>query len=105
MAQAKPTKPTQPSSLSDQEQKPVESPKSVELNLLVPAAAIQDLWESEDPNAKAQEHFLNYIQVESKRRDEDLQKWDDCERRFEPNELKWIANFTVDNLVFCKDKL
>jgi hypothetical protein len=34
-----------------------------------------------------------------------LQKWDEFEKRFEPSELGWIANFLVQNLVFCKSKL
>ena len=49
--------------------------------------------------------FQNYLQTESTKRNEDLNKWDDCESRFEPNELKWIANFNVDNLVFCRTNL
>lgn len=71
----------------------------------MPAACIDELWNAEDPNAKAQELFQNYLQTESTKRNEDLNKWDDCESRFEPNELKWISNFNVDNLVFCRTNL
>ncbi len=45
------------------------------------------------------------MQSEAEARKQDLNKWDDCESRFEPNELKWIGNFMVDNLVFCKNTL
>ena len=31
--------------------------------------------------------------------------WNENENRFEPNELKWIADFVVGNLVFVKKEL
>merc|ERR1712166_61374 len=94
-----------PSQMSEHEVTKMDSPKAVEELRLVPTAVIDELWNAHDPNAKAQELFLTYLSTESTKRNEDLNKWDDCESRFEPNELKWIANFNVDNLVFCKSKL
>lgn len=31
-----------------------------------------------------------------------MNKWDENESRFEPQELKWVANYIVNNLVFCR---
>jgi len=93
-----------PSQMSEHEVTKMDSPKAVEELRLVPTAVIDELWNAQDPNAKAQELFLTYLSTESTKRNEDLNKWDDCESRFEPNELKWIANFNVDNLVFCKTR-
>lgn len=35
----------------------------------------------------------------------DLVSWDEFESRFEANELKWIADFVVNNMVFVKTTL
>ena len=35
----------------------------------------------------------------------DLVSWDEYESRFESNELKWIADFVVNNLVFVRSTL
>lgn len=95
-----------PSQMSEHDvnKEKIDTPKAVEEPRIVPSAVIDELWNAQDPNAKAQELFLSYLSTESAKRNEDLNKWDDCESRFEPNELKWIANFNVDNLVFCKTK-
>lgn len=71
----------------------------------MPAGDIDALWNAEDPNAKGQELFMNFIQAESQSKKEDLNKWDDCESRFEPSELRWISNSLVNNLIFCRTKL
>lgn len=72
---------------------------------VVPAAAIAELWSAQDPNANAQELFKTFLSNESAAQKVDLNKWDDCESRFEPNELKWIADFIVNNLVFCRETM
>lgn len=70
---------------------------------VVRSSQIAGLWEAKDPNAHAQELFNNWLHSESQMRKEDLNKWDECESRFEPAELKWIGNFIVNNLVFCRE--
>jgi hypothetical protein len=49
--------------------------------------------------------LLDWLSRESVSRSQDLQKWDEFQPRFEPSELSWIANFIIQNLVFCKSKL
>lgn len=34
-----------------------------------------------------------------------LQNWDEYENRYEPNELKWIADYIIHGLVFAKKDL
>ena len=34
-----------------------------------------------------------------------MRSWDENENRFESNELKWISDYVVNNLVFIKTKL
>lgn len=99
-----PARAQQQSQLSENE-KPQDSPKTTDQSCVVPPDCVQSLWSAQDPNAKAQELFMNFLEAESKSKGEDLNKWDDCESRFEPNELRWIGNFIVNNLVFCKSKL
>lgn len=72
---------------------------------VIPTNQIATLWDSPDPNAHAQSLFLAYLQNESLSQKTDLNKWDDCESRFEANELRWIADFIVNNLVFCRTQL
>lgn len=66
--------------------KDVTSEKHVEEPRLIPSAAVQEVWTSSDPNLKAQELFTEFLRTESGRRDQDLNKWDDCENRYEPAE-------------------
>ena len=36
---------------------------------------------------------------------QNLHTWDENESRFEPNELKWIGDFIINNLIFIKKEL
>lgn len=85
--------------------KDVVSEKQPEEPRLVPTHEVQNVWNSSDPNMKAQELFTEFLRTESGKRDQDLNKWDDCENRFEPAEMRWIANYIVDSLCFAIDKL
>jgi hypothetical protein len=39
------------------------------------------------------------------KRQQDFMAWDEFEKRYESNELKWIADFVINNLVFVKTAL
>ena len=67
--------------------------------------SIQALWEAEDPNKFAQNLILSHVEEISEVSGEDWRKWDDTEDRFEGDELKWIADYVVRNLVFIKSDL
>lgn len=95
----------QPSALSEYTQQQPDTQKSFFDSKVVPASSVADLWIAANPNAHAQELFKTFLQNESTVQKVDLNKWDDCESRFEPNELKWIADFIVNNLVFCRTQL
>ena len=66
---------------------------------------VNDLWEAENPNEAAQRLILAHVENVSEQTGEDWRSWDENEDRFEPNELKWIADFAVRNLVFIKTDL
>ena len=66
---------------------------------------VQSLWQSENPNLMVSRLILDYVEDESERTGQDWHKWDEYESRFEPNELKWIADYIVRNLVFVKSDL
>ena len=48
---------------------------------------------------------MAHVEDVSEQTGEDWRSWDENEDRFEPNELKWIADFAVRNLVFIKSDL
>ena len=66
---------------------------------------VNDLWNDVSPNAMAQSLILAHVQDYCEQTQEDWRTWDEYEDRFEPNELKWIADFVVRNLVFIKTDL
>ena len=78
--------------------------KTYSMYLLKPEN-VCDLWESSEPNADAQKLILSHIEDCSEVTSEDWRTWDENEDRFEANELKWIADFVVRNLVFIRSDL
>ena len=66
---------------------------------------ISQVWESEQPNQAVQQHLLNYIDRISQTHDRKYQDWDEFENRYEPSELKWLADFELHNLIFLKETL
>ena len=46
---------------------------------------VDELWEAEDPVDKAQEFLLEYIDVYNEANGENIQKYDQYEKRYEPN--------------------
>ena len=66
---------------------------------------VSELWEAEDPNKYAQRLIYLHIEDVSEQSGEDWRTWDEFEERFEADELKWIADFLVRNLVFVRSDL
>ena len=52
-----------------------------------------------------QKILLEFINDEGERSGQDLRTWDEFESRYEENELKWISDYVVSNLVFIKNEL
>lgn len=71
-------------------------------NMIVPASQVQALWDSANPNSHACELFSAWLSAESAAHERNLNEWDELQKRFEPDELKWISDFVVDCLVFAK---
>ena len=72
---------------------------------LVRPEQVDELWDSPEPNMYAQNLLLEHIEEFGEATQQDLMSWNENENRFEPNELKWIADFVVGNLVFVKKEL
>jgi hypothetical protein len=49
--------------------------------------------------------ILDHIEELSEATGQDLMSWDENENRFEVNELKWLGDFVVGNLVFIRKEL
>ena len=49
--------------------------------------------------------ILEFIEDEGERTGKNWSEWDEYESRFEAGELKWIADYVVRNLVFCRSDL
>lgn len=69
---------------------------------VIPASQISAVWNAADPSAQVKQLFLQFLAQESEAKRQDFQKWDEFEMRFEENELNWISDFILNNLVFCK---
>jgi len=53
-----------------------------------------------------QELIQDYLKVYSTQNSKDIQKYNETEMRYEPNmELKWLADYIVNGLVFLKHDL
>ena len=63
------------------------------------------LWEDSNPNAAAQKLILAHVEDCEEQLGQDWHSWNENEDRFEANELKWIADFVVRNLVFIRSDL
>ena len=72
---------------------------------LVKPEQVDELWSDPSPNEHAQRLILAHVEDVSEQTGEDWRSWDENEDRFEPNELKWIADFVVRNLVFIRTDL
>ena len=80
-----------------------QSDRTAMFNLyLLKPAQVETLWEAEDPNKMAQKLILAHIEDISESTGEDWRSWNENEDRFEANELKWIADYVVRNLVFIR---
>ena len=66
---------------------------------------VQELWDAKDPNQQAQQLLLDHIEELGESVGQNLLTWDENESRFEPNELKWIGDFIINNLIFIKREL
>ena len=75
-----------------------------ELYLIRPEM-IDAVWDSKTPNADVQKILLEFINDEGERTGQDLRTWNEFESRYEENELKWISDYVVSNLVFIKNEL
>lgn len=71
-------------------------------NMIVPTSEIQSLWDSPTPNSHACDLFSTWLAAESAAQERNLDEWDDLQKRFEPDELRWISDFIVNSLVFAK---
>ena len=49
--------------------------------------------------------MLEHVEEISETAGQDWSKWDDTEDRFEADELNWIAQYVLNNLVFIKSDL
>ena len=72
---------------------------------LVKPEVVSDFWEAQDPNDFAKSLVLAHADEVSEATGEDWRTWDETQDRFENDELKWIADFVVRNLVFVKSDL
>ena len=64
------------------------------------------MWNSTDPIAMASDLILEHIAVLSEEHGKDLNKYDDNEKRYEPNqELKWLSDYLINCLILLKHKL
>lgn len=64
---------------------------------------IDELWEAQDPVEKAQELLLDYIDEYNQTNGTNIQKYDEYEKRYEPNgELKILSDYIINGLVFLK---
>ena len=63
---------------------------------------IQVISDDPSPNAVVQKILLEYIKDFSESIGKDLVSWDEYEARYETNELKWISDFVINNLVFIE---
>lgn len=67
---------------------------------------VDELWNSEDPIAFASELILEHLSVLSEERGQDVNKYSDTEKRYEPNqELKWLSDYLVNSLILLKHTL
>ena len=67
---------------------------------------IEPLWNSEDPCTFAQDLLLEHIDDLSAAHGTNYQEYDENEKRYEKNmELKLLADYLINCLVFCKESL
>ena len=67
---------------------------------------VESLWNSEDPCAMAQELLIEHIDDLSEAHGTNYQQYDENEKRYEKNmELKLLADYLINCLVFCKESL
>lgn len=69
---------------------------------MITASHVELVWNSAEPSAHVKQLVLQYVAQEGEAQKTDLQKWDELEMRFEAGELDWIADYILNNLVFCK---
>ena len=80
-----------------------QSERTAAFNLyLLKPQHVQSLWDAADPNKFAQRLILEHIEDVSEQTGENWRSWNENEDRFEANELKWISDFIVRNLVFIR---
>ena len=83
-----------------------EQPKVDVFNLyLIRPEQVDTVWESKTPNEAVQKLLLEHIEEYGEQVGQDLRSWDENESRYEANELKWISDYVVANLVFIKKQL
>jgi hypothetical protein len=64
---------------------------------------VDELWEAADPLDKAQELLLEFIDQYNETNGQNIQIYDEYEKRYEPNgELKLLADYLINGLVFLK---
>jgi hypothetical protein len=67
---------------------------------------VDPLWNSEDPCAMAQEILLEHIDDLSAANGTNYQEYNENEKRYEKNcELRLLADYLINCLVFCKESL
>ena len=64
---------------------------------------VADIWEAEEPNQVAQKLILDHFEFMRETQGVDVMQWDENENRYEPNELKWIASYLVEAVVFTRN--
>ena len=67
---------------------------------------VDSLWNAEDPIAFASDLIIEHLAVLSEEKGVDLNKYNEFEKRYEPNqELKWLSDYLVNGLILLKHEL
>ena len=67
--------------------------------------SVDALWQAEEPSTVCQKLLLEHIEDVQAASGVDWKSWDETEMRFEQGELKWIADYMINALVFIKTEL
>ena len=84
---------------------PAQKKAARDLTYVIEPDMVDALWEDANPNQACQKILLEYICEWGESIGKDLTQWDEYEDRYEASELKWIADFIVNNLCFIKLQL
>jgi hypothetical protein len=73
--------------------------------MVVEADQIKAVWDDPNPNLAVQKLLVDFIKELGFSKGQDYMAWDEFEVRYTNNELKWIADYLVNCLVFIKTNL